>query len=157
MYRSEFNTTLRMCSKASTVNMMDLPAWMQECTTKGLSEHYKSIIIHKFLMSNTFYDDAGVPLTAPLLNMIIKRAWTGKDVNINRPSLLHDMERLSPFTMLYLREDEVALLNNEDDLITSASLVSIADLRQQCKYQKFCIPAEADEFMLMLKRYANLV
>ena len=51
----------------------------------------------------------------------------------------------------------MALLNNKDDLITSASLVSVAYLKQQRKQQKVCIPSEADEFMLMLKRYANLV
>ena len=108
-------------------------------------------------MSNTFYDDNKVPLTSPLLKMIIKRAWTGKDVNINRPSLLHAMERFSQFTMLDCSEDEVALLKIEDDLITSASLVSVADLRQQKKQKKVCIPSEADDCMLMLKRYANLV
>ena len=108
-------------------------------------------------MANTFYDDTDIPLNAPFVKMIIKRTWTGKDENINRPSLLYDMEELSPFTMLDLSKDEVALLNNEDDLITSASLVHVADLRQQHKLKKFCITAEADEFMLMLKRYANLV
>ena len=84
---------------------MDIPAWMQECATKVTSEQYKSIIIHKFVMSNAFYDDTEVPLTTPLLNMIIKRAWTGKDVNINRPSLLHAMEGFSKFTMLDCSED----------------------------------------------------
>ena len=59
--------------------------------------------------------------------------------------------------MLDLREYEVALLNNEDYLFTSASLVRVADLRQQHKQKKFCIPAEADKFMIMLKRYANIV
>ena len=110
MYRIKSNNILQMCGKASTGDMMDLPAWMQECTTKGTSKHYKSIIIHKFLMLNTFYDDADVPLTSPLLNMIIKRAWTRKKGNINRPSLIHAMEGLSPFTMLDLSEDEVALM-----------------------------------------------
>ena len=47
------------------------------------------------------------------------------------PSLLHAMEGLSPFTMLDLSEDKEVLLNNEHDLITSASLVSVADLMQQ--------------------------
>ena len=69
-------------------------------------------------MSNTFYDDSNVPLTSPFLKMIIKRSWTGKDGNINRPSLLYDMEGLSPFTILDISEDTVALLNNEDDIIT---------------------------------------
>ena len=59
--------------------------------------------------------------------------------------------------MLDLSEDEVALLNNEDDLITSVSLVSIADLRQQQKQKKFCIPADADKFMLILNRHTNIV
>ena len=59
--------------------------------------------------------------------------------------------------MLDQTEDELAMLNNEDDLITSASLVSVDDLRKQWKKLKVCIPAEADKFMLMLKRYANLV
>ena len=65
--------------------------------------------------------------------MTIKRTWTGKDRNMNRPSLLHDMYGLSPFTMLDLSEDEVAMMNNEDYLITSASLVSVDDLRKQRK------------------------
>ena len=67
------------------------------------------------------------------------------------------MEGFSPFTLLDLSEDEVALLNNEENLITSVSLVRVYDLRQQQKQQKFCIPADADEFMIILKCYTNLV
>ena len=74
MSRSELNTTPQMCGKVRTVDMIDLPAWMQECATKGTRKHNKSIIIHKFVMSDAFYDDANVPLTAPLLKMIIKQA-----------------------------------------------------------------------------------
>ena len=85
MSKSELDMTLKMCGKAITGNIVDLPSWMQECATKGTSEHYKTIIIQKFVMSNILYDDADVPLTAPLLKMIIKRAWTGKDGNVNRP------------------------------------------------------------------------
>ena len=84
-------------------------------------------------MSKTFYDDSDVPLTAPLMKMIIKRSWTGKDGNMNIPSLLHAMDGLSPFTMIDLSKDEVVMLNNEDDLITSAYLVSVDDLRKQWK------------------------
>ena len=95
-------------------------------------------------MLNTLYNYSDVPLTATLLKMIIKRAWTRKDGSINRPSLLHAMEGFSSFTMLDLNKDEVALLNNEDYLITSASLVREDYLRQQLKQQKFCIHADTD-------------
>ena len=84
-------------------------------------------------MSNTLYDDADVPLTDPILKMIIKRAWTRKDGNMNIPYLLHVMDGMSPFTMIDLSKDEVVMLNNEKYLISSASLVSVDDLRKQRK------------------------
>ena len=108
-------------------------------------------------MANTFFEDADVLITSQLLKMIMKRSWNGKDGNINRPSLVHGMDSISPFTMLYLNEDELALLNGDQDLLNTSSLVSVEALRlQRCKL-KVCIPLSADDFMLMLKRYGNLL
>ena len=67
------------------------------------------------------------------------------------------MEGLSPFLMLDLSEDEVAAINDEADLLRDASLVSLKDLRQYRQKMKVCIPATADNFLLLLKRYANLL
>ena len=66
------------------------------------------------------------------------------------------MDGLSPFTMLDLNEDKVSWLNDEQDLINSAPLVSVADLRVQHNKLQICIPTEAEDFMLMLKRHGNL-
>ena len=68
-------------------------------------------------MSNYYYDEADIPITVPLLKVIIKRSWAGKDGNVKRPSLLNAIEWLSPFAMLDLDEDEIALLNDKDGLI----------------------------------------
>ena len=124
---------------------------------KGMTDPYRHMIIQKYVTANTYFDDADVPLTSQLLKMVMKRAWTGKDGNINHPSLLHAMDGLLPFTMLDLNEDQVALLNDDQDLLNTASLVSISDLRVQRKKIMISIPAEADKFMVMLKRYANLL
>ena len=59
--------------------------------------------------------------------------------------------------MLDLNEDQVAILNEEQDLLNTASLVSVSDLRGQRSKLKVTIPAEPEEFMLMIKRYTNLV
>ena len=67
------------------------------------------------------------------------------------------MDGLSPFTMLDLNEDEVALINDKQDLLNTAYLVSVEDLRLQQRKLRICIPLEADEFMLMIKRYGNLL
>ena len=41
MPKSELDTTLQMCSKASMGDRVDLPAWMQERDKKGTRKHYK--------------------------------------------------------------------------------------------------------------------
>ena len=83
------------------------------------------IIVQKYIIANTFFEDVYVPMTYQLLKMIVKHSWTGKDGNINRPSLVHAMDGMSPFTMLDLNEDEVALLNDDQYLLNTASLVSV--------------------------------
>ena len=100
MSKNELAVNLQICGQAITGEVTNLPSWIQYCAAKGTSEHYKLTMIQKYIMANAFYDDADVPLTSPLLNMIMKRAWTEKDGNVTRPSLLHAMEGLSPFRML---------------------------------------------------------
>ena len=59
--------------------------------------------------------------------------------------------------MLDLSEDEVASINDEADLIEKATMVSVQDLRALKRKMKINIPVTSDEFVLLLKRYANLV
>ena len=80
-------------------------------------------------MVNTFFEDADVSITSQLLNMIMKRSWTVKNVKINRPYLVHAMDGLSPFIILDLNKDEMALLNDEKDLLNTDYLVSVEELR----------------------------
>ena len=108
-------------------------------------------------MANTFFEDADVPMTSQLLKMIMKRSWAGKYGNINHPSLVNAMDGLSPFTVLELNKDEVALLNNEQYWLNTASLVSVGYLKLQHRKLSICISLEADDFILMLKRYGNLL
>ena len=72
---------------------------------KGMTDPYFQMTIQKFIMANIYFYNSDVPLTSQLLKMAMKRAWTGKDGNINRLSLLHAMDGLSPFTMLDFNED----------------------------------------------------
>lgn len=83
--------------------------------------------------------------------------WVGKDGNINQPSLVHTMEGLSPFTVLNLNEDEVAQINDENDLLNCVSLVSIKDLKALRSKLKIYVPMEAEDCLLMLKRYTNVL
>ena len=157
MSTHELADTLSMCGQARSASKGDLPQYLQDCMVKNTTDAYRQTIIRKWIATTTYYEDAEVPLTEPLLKMVLKRAWVGKDGNVTRPSLLHAMEGLSPFMMLDLSEDEVAVINDEADLIQRASLVSVQDLRGLKRHMQISVPVAAEEFVLLLKRFGNLI
>lgn len=157
MSKQELSSTLIMCGKDPNDHHTLLPQWFQDCAEKGMTESFKMRIIRKHIMLNVKYDDAEIPVTATLLKNINKRNWLGKDGNIKRPSLLNANEGLSPFTVLDLDEDEVARINDTEDALTRASTVTMQDIANLKKKLTPKIPQTSDEFMLLLKRFANLL
>ena len=131
MSKEELATMLVMCGKASSSSVQDLPEWLQKKTDKGNLEAFKIMLVQKFIMNNIYFNDADVPLTMQLLKLIAKRSWTGKDGNINCPSILHVMDGLTPFAMLDLNKNQVALLNNKQEFLNRTSHVCVADLHVQ--------------------------
>ena len=67
------------------------------------------------------------------------------------------MEGLSPFLMLDLSEDKVVSINDEADLIHRASVVSVQDLRLFKRKMQINVPQTAEDFLLLLKRFVNLI
>jgi hypothetical protein len=157
MSQQEFESTLIMCGKDPSSHYSLLPQWFQDCAEKGMTDSFRMRIIRKHIMLHQKYDDAEIPITATLLKNINKRNWLGKDGNIKRPSLLNASEGLSPFIVLDLDEDEVARINDTEDALTRASAVTMQDIANLKKKLIPKIPATADDFMLLLKRYANLL
>ncbi len=153
----ELTATLRMCGLPATGSSGDLPPWFTDIQGKALTDQFHLNIVRAHLTSHTHYDDAEVPMTTPLLKMLIKRAWVGKDGNIKRPSLLHATDGLSPFICQDLDEDAVAMINEDETALTSASHVTFQDLKSYKKYFKAVVPTDAADFMLLLKRFANLL
>ena len=85
-------------------------------------------IIWKHIMITTHYDDAEVPLSAPLIKMDIKRNWVVKDRNITCPLLVNATNGLSPFIVLYMMEYQVAYINKYDEALNWASYVTLQDI-----------------------------
>lgn len=157
MSKQELAATLEMCGLPTAATAANLPEWFLLCSEKGNSEQFKLQIIRKHIMNNTQYDDAEVPLTSVLLKMALKRNWAGKDGNIKRPSLIHAADGLSPFLVIDLDEDEVANINDESEALAQASNITVADIQKLKKKFVPKVPASAEDFMLLLKRFANLL
>jgi hypothetical protein len=157
MSKQELEITLKMCGKPEGSVKEELPTWFLEVAAKGTQESFKNLIIRKNIENNTMYDDAEVPLTAPLVKMISKRNWCGKESNTKRPSILNATEGLSPFIVLDLDEDEVAKLNYDDDAFNSASHTTVDDILRLRRKARARVPDSAENFMLTLRTFANLL
>jgi hypothetical protein len=157
MAEEELNTTLAMCGLPPGANIALLPTWIQQCAAKGTSDAYKKIIIRKHIMSHSRYEDAEVPLTNSILKMVAKKNWLGDEANVTCPSLGNAGAGLSPFIVLDIDEDKVTALNMEDDALLSASLVKPSELLAAKKRAKAQVPKTADGFLLMLRKYTNLL
>jgi hypothetical protein len=157
MSQQELESTLIMCRFPPQSPEAVLPQWFLDHAEKGMTDAYKLTILHKHIMDNFYYDDAEVPLMVTLLKNINKQNWLGKDRNVKRPFLLNVTEGLSPFIVLDLDEDEFAHINYAEDAIEQASSVTLADIASFRKKVQPKVPTTADEFMLLLKRYANLL
>ena len=153
----ELRVTLQMCGAPADGTVDDLPAWFQLVNERGTSEHFKLTQIQKHIMDNVHFEDAEVPITTPLLKMALKRNWVGKDSNISRPSLLYANEGLSPFICLDLNEDEVAEINKDEEALQMATNISLADAKAHKSKFTAKVPQEGLEFLMLLKRFANLL
>ena len=98
-----------------------------------------------------------MPLTNFILKMAAKKNWLGNEANIECPSLHNAGDGLSPFIVLDLDEDAVAVLNAEDDALDKASSVTAAEIKATKGKAKASVPKTADGFLLMLMQYANLL
>ena len=157
MCHGELKLHLQMCGFSENAECSLLPTWFRECNESGISDSYKQVLIRKHIIKTFKYDDAEPPLTAQMLKMISKRNWLGKDGNSKRPSLLYAMEGLSPFCCADRSADEVAAINEADERLDMATSTTVDDIAKAKKYLKATVPTTADEFILVLKRYANLL
>ena len=88
--------------------------------------------------------------------MALKRNWIGKDGNVAKPSLTYATEGLSPFMCIDMDEETVARINADADNLDKASQVTVADLQGFNTKISATVPDTESDFMLLLKRYANL-
>ena len=153
----EISALLQMCGELSTASPSLLPQWVHLCAQKNTSDEYKYTIIRKHIMDNVVFNDADVPLTTPLLKMIVKRKWLGKDGDTRLPSILNAMEGLSPFPMADIDADDVARINSAATALAEASHTTVDDINKLKAKQQPSVPDSPNDFLQLLKRFGNLL
>jgi hypothetical protein len=145
-----------MCGLDASAPDAAFPKWFRDLFAKNQDEKDRAHIISHAIERTFMYEDAEVPLYPSLVKMILTRKWTGNDLG-RRPAYIHAAAGLSPFAMVDLSEDDVALMQQDYDDLTSASSVSPSEYRAARAKLVAKTPEDGDSFMLMLKRYVNFL
>ena len=146
----------RMCGLDDNAGDDCFPKWFRDIFAKHLDDVARAQVIAEAVDNAWILEDAEVPLYPALIKTIIKRDWTASDLG-KRAALVNAAKGLSPFALIDLTDEDVALMVEDDEDLYKATAVSAAEVKAARAKIKAKTPATAEEFMLMLKRFTNLL
>ena len=151
MSDTELHTTLAMCGLNKGEESL-LPSWFEKLNEKGQNDNTRNQVIIKSLQ-NILFEEAEIPITAPLLLMIRKRKWLSDDPTATYRTAA---KGLSVFAVGAMSEDEVAIINDTMEALEQATTTTAREYKDVTRI-KATVPKEAHEFVLLLKTFANLL
>ena len=151
MSDTELQTTLSMCGLNKGEESL-LPTWFEKLNEKGQNDNTRNQVIIKSLQ-NILFEEAEIPITAPLLLMIRKRKWLSDDPTATYRTAA---KGLSVFAVGAMSEDEVAIINDTMEALEQATTTTAKEYKDVTRI-KATVPTESHEFVLLLKTFANLL
>ena len=146
----------RMCGLEAEAGDKCFPQWFCDIFAKHQDDVIKAQLIAEYIGATWILEDAEVPLYLPLLKTIRTRNWTAQDLG-KRVALVNATSRLSPFAMVDLTEDNIAEMTQVSTDLANATSVLILDHKAARAKIIAETPTDAHGFLLMLKRYTNLL
>ena len=151
MSPTELRSTIAMCGLREGEESL-LPEWFEKVNEKGQNDNTRNQIIIATL-KNILFEDAEIPVTAPLLLMIRKRKWLSDDPTATYRTAA---KGLSLFAVAPMTEDEVALINDTMEALEQATTTTAKEYKDVTRI-KAKVPEDAHDFMLLIKTFANLL
>ena len=146
----------RMCGLKAEAGDKCFPRWFRDIFAKHQDDVSKAQLIAECIDATWILEDVEVPLYPALLKTIRTRNWTAQDLG-KRAALVNATSGLSPFAMVDLTEDDIAEMTQASTDLANATSVSILDHKASRSKIIAAIPTDAHGFVLMLKRYTNLL
>lgn len=145
-----------MCGLPENAGDDCFPKWYRDIFEKHLDDVSKAQIVATAVERSWIIEDAEVPLYPGLIKTIMKRDWTASDLG-KRAALVNAAKGLSPFAMVDLSDEDVAEMMQDNDDMLSATHISASDVKASRAKLKPSTPPDAEGFLLMLKRFTNLL
>ena len=132
------------------------PKWFRDIFGKHMDDIGKAQIIARSVEASRVIDNDEVPMYPGLTITIMKIDWIDIDLG-KRAALVNAAKGLSPFSMVNLTEEDVAEMAQKFEDLDSANTISAADVKATRSKMAATTQRDLDSFMLILKRYTNLL
>ena len=146
-----------MCGRKATDNAAYLSDILQTVGQESIPEAMKLAHIQEQLQGELYYPEAEIPITYPLNQVIMKRAWISKEGSYGRPTITTAITGLTPFLMKFFEDKELAKLNQHFKNFNDAKSTTVTDIEKLKAKFTVEIPDTTEEMVLMLKRFGNLL
>lgn len=152
MCEADAERILEMCGlQAGQYN--NLPTWYSSIATKNITKEGKHVIIKTLLTNNLRIDDHPIPITPSLIQMIVKKAFTGEE---DITAAGGAMKGLSPYCMTKMTAKEVEAEHDYAKAVKQATSATVADIQKLLK-KKATAPTTFTDLIAILRTYANLL
>ena len=152
MAPSELKRLLTMCGLDEGQEEF-LPHLYTDLAEPNLSKEGKNLLIREVCRRNVKYDDAEIPLLAPLLKTIRTKEWSG-DSGVT--TLVSAVKGLSPFLLIDITEEDEAAWNEQYEMLEKATACSLDDIKTTTKLEAK-VPSSFAALHKCLKTFANLL
>ncbi len=143
------------CGLPETAPPDSFPKWYREIFAPNLPKKDKYDIVYDAVKDAGPYDEE-VQLYSELSKCIVDRDWTEGEQS-TCPTLENTAKGISPFAMLNITDEEVAIITQDQFDIDTASTVTVSDVKKSKSKVKAVVPTTSEKFLAMLKRFANLL
>ena len=116
----------------------------------------RAYLISHGIERTLLYDDSEVPIYLALVKMILKRKWTENDMG-KHSAYINAADKLSPYDMMDLSDNDVVCMQQEHEDIINTYFLSTSKFKSARFKLVAQKPQEVEAFMVMIKRFINLL
>ena len=129
-----------------------LPRWFEKLNEKGSTKDGQRTLLRKMLGENLKYEEHPIPCTPAVLDMIIKKAFTGDG---DYQTTTGVMKGLSPFLFAPQTAEDIAEATTYARAVAKSTATTVEDLQKLSKKAK--APQSINMLISLLKTFANVL
>lgn len=144
----------RMCGYNPDSDDSVFPTWFKQLMAKHQTDNDKDMIVANALTKQGRFEDHKITVHPELRATVRKRTWTGNEAGAV-PQYPQACYGITPFAMLDLTQDEVAILEYDHQIEASATTLTVNDLKGTKKKLKATVPENGYKWLSVIFQFTN--